>query len=430
MADFNYDMFSLGNTAKEKLREVSQEGAVPTGIGAKPADEQEPMDKGFYESMYEAIMSYFDKAEDADRVLTAKEIDKDRTKEEVLREFDALDRLMVEDTETPSLDYFDEIDVDTREEMTDAQAKNLREVATTEFGQPLGGGLKDVTDTEEGKLTNEEPLYELAEDIDPGTIDTGELDADGVQPTDGKGLMSPRLDIKGETPEKPRIGDVNFSPIEESIKEKTNKFYLDIGQKAETDHGSVPKPTNDTAEKDIPEAQRSKDVGFGHKVKSSEEASGEIHGIKFKNEDGTYIKLTEAQKVEILNKDMAAELALARNGYDGKEGWDAKLKKLGITWDELDYKYQNALTSLAYNVGGAKAGTGWTKVLQAAKDGNVKEFAKQMRRKDSGKNTAGMDNRVAKELYYAGIISGLDDVSSVLPLADATVSGVPQSGDA
>ena len=422
MADFNYDMFSLGNTAKEKLREVSQEGAVPTGIGAKPADEQEPMDKGFYESMYEAIMSYFDKAEEADRVLTAKEIDKDRTKEDVLREFDALDRLMVEDTETPSLDYFDEIDVDTREEMTDAQAKNLREVSTTEFGQPLGGGLKDVTDTEEGKLTNEEPLYELAEDIDPGTIDTSELL--------GKGLMSPRLDIKGETPEKPRIGDVNFSPIEESIKEKTNKFYLDIGQKAETDHGSVPKPTNDTAEKDIPEAQRSKDVGFGHKVKSSEEASGEIHGIKFKNEDGTYIKLTEAQKVEILNKDMAAELALARNGYDGKEGWDAKLKKLGITWDELDYKYQNALTSLAYNVGGAKAGTGWTKVLQAAKDGNVKEFAKQMRRKDSGKNTAGMDNRVAKELYYAGIISGLDDVSSVLPLADATVSGVPQSGDA
>jgi|DEB0MinimDraft_10_1074344.scaffolds.fasta_scaffold31760_2 predicted chitinase len=211
MADFNYDMFSLGNTAKEKLREVSQEGAVPTGIGAKPADEQEPMDKGFYESMYEAIMSYFDKAEDADRVLTAKEIDKDRTKEEVLREFDALDRLMVEDTETPSLDYFDEIDVDTREEMTDAQAKNLREVATTEFGQPLGGGLKDVTDTEEGKLTNEEPLYELAEDIDPGTIDTGELDVDGVQPTDGKGLMSPTLSSTERSALSDRGSEVNIS---------------------------------------------------------------------------------------------------------------------------------------------------------------------------------------------------------------------------
>lgn len=418
MADLDYNKFNWVQSAKERREAIVEE---PTGIGAKPADQQEPMDKGFYESMYDAIMSYFDNAEEADRVLTAKEIDKDRVKDEVLREFDALDSLLSEDTETPSLDYFDEIDVDTREEMTDAQAKNLREVATTEFGQPLEGQLKDVTDTEEGKLTNVKPLEELAEAIDPGTIDTSELR--------GKGLMSPRLDSKGETPETARIGDVNFSPIEESIKEKTSQFYLDIGQKAETDHGSVPKATNDTAEKDLPEAQRSKDVGFGHKVKSSEEASGEIHGIKFKNEDGTYIELTEAQKVEILNKDMAAELALARSGYDGKEGWDAKLKKLGITWDELDYKYQNALTSLAYNVGGAKAGTGWTKVLQAAKNGNVKEFAKQMRRKDSGKNTAGMDNRVAKELYYAGIISGLDDVSSVLPLADSKVSGVPQSGD-
>ena len=419
MSDYKYKFDFAIPDAKTQREQVTQQG-----IGARPADEQEPMDKGFYESMYDAIVTYFDDAEEADRVLTAKEIDKDRVKGEVLREFDALDSLLSKDTETPSLDYFDGIDRDVMEDTVQAQADRIVDTAGATFEKPSGElieGFKDVTDTEEGKLTNVKPLEELAEAIDPGTIDTSELL--------GKGLMSPRLDSKGETPETARIGDVNFSPIEESIKEKTSQFYLDIGQKAETDHGSVPKATNDTAEKDLPEAQRSKDVGFGHKVKSSEDASGEIHGIKFKNEDGTYIELTEAQKVEILNKDMAAELALARNGYDGKEGWDAKLKKLGITWDELDYKYQNALTSLAYNVGGAKAGTGWTKVLQAAKNGNVKEFAKQMRRKDSGKNTAGMDNRVAKELYYAGIISGLDDVSSVLPLADSKVSGVPQSGD-
>ena len=53
-----------------------------------------------------------------------------------------------------------------------------------------GMRLVDVTDTEEGKLTNEEPLYKMAEEIDPGTIDTEPLDADGVQPTNGKGLMS------------------------------------------------------------------------------------------------------------------------------------------------------------------------------------------------------------------------------------------------
>jgi hypothetical protein len=258
MADFNYDMFSLGTRAKEKLKEVSQEGATSAGIGAKPADEQEPMDKGFYENMYEAILSYFDNAEEADRVLTAKEIDKDRTKEEVLREFDALDKLMVEDTETPSLDYFDEIDVDTREEMTDAQAKNLREVAKTEFGQPLGGGLKDVTDTEEGKLTNEEPLYELAEDIDPGTIETKGLmskpggdSADGVQPTDGKDPTQDLLDriafgegadpVKLKAQEKHGIGTTQYDmvynygdtlapskPVSEMTMEELYDFQTDL----------------------------------------------------------------------------------------------------------------------------------------------------------------------------------------------------------
>ena len=399
MADLDYSKFNWTVPSAKERRESTIK--APTGIGAKPADEQEPMDKGFYESMYDAIVTYFDDAEEADRVLKEAKPDRDAIRSMTLSEFDDLTLRSAEEAGV------------LRQDMGKTEAAVPEERKETR--------LVDVTDTELGRLDNVKPLEELAEDIDPGTINTSELR--------GKGLMSPRLDSKGETPETARIGDVNFSPIEESIKEKTSQFYLDIGQKAETDHGSVPKATNDTAEKDLPEAQRSKDVGFGHQVKSSEEASGEIHGIKFKNEDGTYIELTEAQKVEILNKDMSAELALARSGYDGKEGWDAKLKKLGITWDELDYKYQNALTSLAYNVGGAKAGTGWTKVLQAAKDGNVKEFAKQMRRKDSGKNTAGMDNRVAKELYYAGIISGLDDVSSVLPLADSKVSGVPQSGD-
>ena len=54
----------------------------------------------------------------------------------------------------------------------------------------------DVTDTDEGKLSNEEPLYKMAEEIDPGTIDTNTLDADGGAAPSGKGLMSPRLDGK------------------------------------------------------------------------------------------------------------------------------------------------------------------------------------------------------------------------------------------
>jgi GH24 family phage-related lysozyme (muramidase) len=281
--------------------------------------------------------------------------------------------------------------------------------------QPQGLTLVDVTDTDEGRLSNEAPLQELMSDLTEEKITKEELPAVG-------GLMSPRLDEKGKGPDKPqapRNADEGFDPIEASKNEKTKEFYLQIGQKAESDHGSVPVPTKDAKEKNIPEAQRSKDVGFGHKVKASENASGMIHGIKFKNDDGTYIELTEDQKVEILNADMAAEADLAR-----RSGWDKKLKKIGTSWEELDYKYRNALTSLAYNVGGGKAGKGWTAVLTAAKNGDAKAFAKEMRRKDAGRNTAGMDNRVAKELYYAGIIKNLSEVADVLPLADRR-SGVP-----
>lgn len=205
MADLDYNKFNWVQSAKERREAIVEE---PTGIGAKPADQQEPMDKGFYESMYDAIMTYFDDAEEADRVLTAKEIDKDRVKGEVLREFDALDSLLSEDTKTPSLDYFDGIDRDVMEDSVQAQADRITETADATFEKPSGelvSGLKDVTDTEEGKLTNEEPLYKMAEEIDPGTIETKGImskpsddSADGVQPTDGKGFVDSFVTAMGK----------------------------------------------------------------------------------------------------------------------------------------------------------------------------------------------------------------------------------------
>lgn len=197
-------------------------------------------------------------------------------------------------------------------------------------------------------------------------------------------------------------------------------FYKKIGDFAETDHGDTPVDTNDAAEAN--KAVKSKDVGFGHKVKPEEASSGLIHGIQFIDDKGNYIPLTQEQKSEILGKDMEAELNLALNV---KNGWNEKLSKLGITWEHLSKPYRLALTSLAFNVGGAKAGKSWSKVLKAAKDKDLKSFAKELRRKDSGRFTHGMDNRVAKELYYAGLIKSLDEVSSWLPLA-TSASGVPQ----
>jgi len=55
--------------------------------------------------------------------------------------------------------------------------------------------LVDITDTEEGKLSNPEPLYKLSEEIDPGTIDV----SPAAEAPDQQGLMSkPKEEVKPE----------------------------------------------------------------------------------------------------------------------------------------------------------------------------------------------------------------------------------------
>lgn len=213
------------------------------------------------------------------------------------------------------------------------------------------------------------------------------------------------------------------SPVVEASTDNasSSSFFLDIGVHAESDHGGVPEVTNDAREANLPVSQRTRDIGFGHKITAAENASGFIHGVRFINEDGTFRELTEEDKTTILMADMDYHADRAR-----VSGWDTKLANIGSSWDQLGEPYRNALTSLAYNVGGDKAGRTWTNVLTAARDQNVQSFALGLRRKDAGRNTAGMDNRVAKELYYSGLISSLSEVSAQLPLANAAQAGIPE----
>jgi GH24 family phage-related lysozyme (muramidase) len=200
------------------------------------------------------------------------------------------------------------------------------------------------------------------------------------------------------------------------------EFYTKIAEKAETDHGSTPVITNDAGEASKPDADKSRDIGYGHKITATENTSGKIHGIPFKDlKTGNFISLTNKDKVAIYNADMEMHTKEARN-----KGWDTKLANINTSWDKLDTKYTRVLSSLAFNVGGHKAGPQWTAVLKAAKDKDVTEFAKQLRREDNGKYTSGTDNRVAKELYYSKLIDKLSDVSSVIPKANATVAGIPK----
>lgn len=218
---------------------------------------------------------------------------------------------------------------------------------------------------------------------------------------------------KSSPPLRPENMSVAVAEIQTATEDS---FYAGI-KLAEGTHGKTkaglyaPVDTNDTREKNF--KIKSKDIGYGHKVKDSETASKQIYGIPFINATGDFIPLTEEQVETIYKEDMRVNLELAR-----KAGWDKELKKIGTTWEDLPEKFKLPLTSLAYNVGGNKAGSQWKDVLSAAKERNIINFASELRRKDGGKNTKGMDNRVIKELKAANLISDSSEVKSVLGLTD------------
>lgn len=192
-----------------------------------------------------------------------------------------------------------------------------------------------------------------------------------------------------------------------------NSFYSNIAKSAESDHGSTATLSNDEA--DIKANRTTFDIGYGHKIKDSEWISGKIHGVPFYDSNtGEFIPLTTKEKEAIYQTDMQQNLSVAFR-TTSKVG---KNKAWLNAWDKIEEPYKAVLTSLAFNVGGTTAGSDYYAVLEAAKNKDVTTFAKELRRKDAGEHTKGMDNRVVKELYYAGLIDYIDDVKAVLDKAD------------
>ena len=262
----------------------------------------------------------------------------------------------------------------------------------------------------------------LEQPVEIPTLDIAEaIEQDQVEQQDTSTLKGSQAGLMAKPSSAVDLG-IDDKKASRNLQPGIGEFYTKIAEKAETDHGSTPVITNDAGEAAKKDADKSRDIGYGHKITATENTSGKIHGIPFKDlKTGNFISLTNKDKVAIYNADMEMHTKEARN-----KGWDTKLANINTSWDKLDTKYTRVLSSLAFNVGGHKAGPQWTAVLKAAKDKDVTEFAKQLRREDNGKYTSGTDNRVAKELYYSKLIDKLSDVSSVIPKANATVAGIPK----
>ena len=209
----------------------------------------------------------------------------------------------------------------------------------------------------------------------------------------------------------------------------TSGFYRSIGENAEGKHGYdsttqtyKPVVTSDAAEANRPDSEKTYDVGYGHKVKAHEWASGMIHGHRFYDpETKEYTPLTQAQVDDILEKDMAENLSGVLSNWNRKVGNNFE----GYTFSDLSQPAQAVLTSLAFNVGSESA-KAWNEIFnneglmyRVMLPEEVEKFATDLRRQDAGSYTRGMDNRVMKELVAAGLIydqSTYDLVAESLPL--------------
>ncbi len=203
----------------------------------------------------------------------------------------------------------------------------------------------------------------------------------------------------------------------EKVKENLREMFIQKQKLWEGDHGDTPMLSPDEREVNLPEEEKTYDIGYGHKIKKEEMKEGLIHGITFRNKDtGEYIPLTEEQKTIIQKNDIKENVQVARN-----VGWDNKLKERGLTWETLEEPVQLVLEDLAYNVGGTKAGKQWNKIFDDIQKNNIKGVVGNLRRTEAGVNTEAMDNRAAKAAYNAGLINNLQEaIDYGLPLATST----------
>jgi GH24 family phage-related lysozyme (muramidase) len=156
------------------------------GIGVKPTKE-EPEADGWADMFYGLLQGYFGDEDEAKKALTT-------------------------EPEKPSYDMDDALQTLKSVNLPSRISEPVIEGAPMKFSTPKpepyelevdtignealdrsGMRLVDVTDTEEGKLSNEEALFEMGKQIREETIKTEGLmskpsddSADGVQPTDGK----------------------------------------------------------------------------------------------------------------------------------------------------------------------------------------------------------------------------------------------------
>jgi hypothetical protein len=287
------------------------------GIGVQPKKE-EPEAEGWGDMFWGLLKGYFGDEDEANKALGPKQPSTSYDMDGALETLKSVSRISEpviegapEKFSMPKPEPF-ELQVDTiGNEALDRDATRL----------------VDVTDTEEGKLTNVKPLEELAEAVDPGTIDTEPLDADGGASTSGKGLMSPTT--------------------EETTKTVTDLVYDDfVGDKQEGDEAHVGQDN-----KNITLAGGVVPDGLKYDGKDFAQGSAEVVGF-----DKTKLDTSNAYKkvgsVTVKRSDFDSDKAFAKGVIE--EFKKQAEKAAGDSWSKMSEGSKKAVVKIGWN-----KGTGW-----------------------------------------------------------------------
>lgn len=133
------------------------------GVMGKTTKQKVEESKSMYQEMADMLKAYWGSASEA----------QSRVAPSMIGEIDADEERVYEDWLGASIDYLSDGDIAKADEAADLQADRLVATAETTQADPMPRTkMVDVTDTDQGKLDNPEPLYDMAKEINPGTIET------------------------------------------------------------------------------------------------------------------------------------------------------------------------------------------------------------------------------------------------------------------
>ena len=180
MADIKYKLDWV--TGTKRLGDRVTEDASRKGIASRPSTDK-PEQDDYYTKMYRLMSSYFDSDEEADKVLSSKKPNSDAIKSMTMQEY--TEAVKASAGFVSQAREMAGITQSLTEGGGEAGRKPLPEGTTLRpVARPSATTLRDVTDTDEGMLDDEQPLRDLADAMSTKLIKATELEPVAQEETD------------------------------------------------------------------------------------------------------------------------------------------------------------------------------------------------------------------------------------------------------